>query len=64
MPVLSIDPSTIFNSVPTLDELRLDGYPDPDGYDADKYNNEDGDECEAEYDDYDGYEQDVTYDWG
>ena len=62
MTVNIADPALIF-SVPTLDDIDQDTYPDPEGYyvgqeDEDYDPNSDGDE----YDYDDGYEPDFAYD--
>lgn len=55
---MNINPSTVFNSVPTLDDIDLDRYPDPEGY------NEGQGDYDYGYDDQgddDVYEPDFSY---
>lgn len=57
---MNMNPSAVFNSVPTLDDIDLDRYPDPEGYyeGQEEYGYDDDDYAN----DDDIYEPDFSYD--
>lgn len=57
---MNMNPSMVFNSVPTLDDIDLDRYPDPEGYyeGQEEYGYDDDDYAN----DDDMYEPDFAYD--